>query len=136
MSYVSKLIKDNDITFLCEHWLQVSEINSISELFCENVCFFKSSVNPEVVLNGRPYGGIGFVCKKLPGIRYNIIEFETDRIYGIELIVGEMVVLTVYGVYMPYENYSYEQMESYLETLDKLQIMLDTGKNNSPVIIE
>ena len=56
-------------------------------------------------------------------------------IFGIEVIVGETVVLTVYGVYMPYENYSYEQMESYLETLDKLQIMLDTGKNNSPVII-
>ena len=137
MSYVSKLIKDNDITFLCEHWLQVSEINSISDLFCENICFFKSSVNPEVVLNGRPYGGIGFVCKNLPGIRHNIIEFETDRIYGIKLIVSETVVLTVFGVYMPYENYSYEQMESYLETLDKLQIMLDkdTGKNNSPVII-
>ena len=36
---------------------------------------------------------------------------EIDRIYGIELIVSETVALTVYRVYMPFENYSYGQME-------------------------
>ena len=29
----------------------------------------KSSVDPEVVLEGRPYGGLSFICKKLPGIK-------------------------------------------------------------------
>ena len=52
MSYITKLVTDHDITFLCEHWLQHSEINLVSDIFCDNICYFQSSMNPEERLNG------------------------------------------------------------------------------------
>ena len=40
-------------------------------IFSDEVCFLKSSVNPEVVLKGRPYGGVGFKCRMFSGIYIN-----------------------------------------------------------------
>ena len=62
ISYISKLLMENDIIFLNEHLLQVGEISSVNGLFSDDVCFLKSSVNPEL-LKGRPYGGVGFICR-------------------------------------------------------------------------
>ena len=45
MSYITKLVNYHDITFLCEHWLQHSEINLVNDIFCDNICYFQSSIN-------------------------------------------------------------------------------------------
>ena len=134
ISYISKLLVKNDIIFLSEHWLQVGEISSVIGIFSDGVCFLKSSVNPEVVLKGRPYGGVGFICRMLPGIIYKQIECHSDRIHGIQIISNHKVILTVYSVYMLYENHSKEQLELYMDTLDKLQSMLDDSSAKTPIL--
>ena len=47
ISYVLDLIKRHDVVFICEHWLKVNELNSISDM-CGNdyLCFLKSSIDP------------------------------------------------------------------------------------------
>ena len=64
MSYVSKFVSENEITFLCEHWLIPGEVSGINDKFRDSWCYAKSSVGPDV-LAGRPYGGVGFICQKL-----------------------------------------------------------------------
>ena len=56
----------SDVMFLSEHWLQPYEITATKQLFHDEnlVSFLKSSVNPEEALRGRPFGGVGFICKK------------------------------------------------------------------------
>ena len=57
---------------------------------------------------------------------------KSDRIHGIQIISNHKVILTVYGVYKPYENHSKEQLELYIDTLDKLQSMLDDSSAKTP----
>ena len=58
-------------------------------------CMMKSSVDPEVVLEGRPYGGLGFICKKLPGISYLTVNSENDRIGVLQILSNHKVILTI-----------------------------------------
>ena len=70
----------------------------------------------------------------LPGIIYKQIECHSDRIHGIQIISNHKVILTVYSVYMLYENHSKEQLELYMDTLDKLQSMLDDSSAKTPIL--
>ncbi len=94
----------------------------------------KSSVDPEVVLVGRPHGGIGFIAKRQENIVYKPVLVDSDRICGVQLISGGKILLTVFGVYLPYYNGTTDQIELYSETLDMLQSTLDTI-DPSPVMI-
>ena len=76
--YVKKLVQSNDIVFLCEHWLQPKDIVTLegsldSELYWTHM---KSSINPEENLKGRPFGGIGYICKKNVCYHYKSVKCE------------------------------------------------------------
>ena len=71
---------ENDIIFLNEHWLQVAEISSLNGLFLDDVCFLKSIVNPELVLKGRPYCGVGFICRLQTALLFSSV--PCDNING------------------------------------------------------
>ena len=55
------------VLFLCEHWLKPSELYETNNMFREQDlwCNLKSSVPADEILIGRPFGGVGFVCRKL-----------------------------------------------------------------------
>jgi hypothetical protein len=85
----------------------------------------KSSIDPCEVLSGRPFGGCGFVCRKLPGVVYKPISCVSDRLCGIELIVNHQVVLSMFGVYLPFDDRTVAGQEKYLEILYELQGYID-----------
>jgi hypothetical protein len=65
-NYVKSLVESNDITFICEHWMAPNktwhyQTNIGNQWWCK----MKSSIQPGEVLNGRPYGGTGIICKKI-----------------------------------------------------------------------
>ncbi len=78
----------------------------------------KSSIHPEMVLVGRPHGGVGFVFKSMQGIVYKPIDIECDRMMGLQLINNGKPVLNILGVYLPYCDGSREQIALYSKTLD------------------
>ena len=133
---ILKLMKDNDCVFLCETWIKPNELGSISkELNSMNFwCNMKSSINPEEVLVGRPYGGVGFVCKRLPGISYVPLPCENDRIVAVQMVAENKVLLTMVGVYLPYHNGTVCQASLYSETLEDIQCLLDAN-DPSPVLL-
>ena len=78
----------------------------------------KSSIPADTILQGRPYGGTGFICKPVQHCTYHDIPQEDDRISVIEVRNNNRVVITLIGVYLPY--FHSESTPLYSETLDKL----------------
>jgi hypothetical protein len=124
---ITEIQNNSTIAFLCETWLQPFELQHTKRTLSELGlwCHLKSSIDPEEVLVGRPYGGVGFVCKPLDGVVYNPIEVDCHRIVGLQLINNGSIVLNIIGVYLPYYNGTADQSALYSETLDILQTIVD-----------
>ena len=122
--------------FLCETWLRPCDLSVISnELRNENYwCMMKSSVDPEVTSEGRPYGGVGFICKRITGISYVPINVDNDRICAIKVVSDGKVMLTIIGVYMQCYDGTTNTIQLYSETLEDVQSIIDTN-DPSPIML-
>ena len=121
------MMDDTDIMFLSETWVKPCDLTNIkSVLKGKNYwSLLKSSVDPEQTLEGRLFGGTGFICKRLPGITYVPIQCDNERICAIQVVSNNKVVLTVIGAYMPYYNGKSDQTSLYTETLEDIQTIID-----------
>ena len=128
-------MKYTECLFLCETWLKPSELGTIRNELNEHEywSYLKWSVDPEVVLQGCPYGGVGFICRKLPGLSYRSINCDNDRLCALQILSDHKVLLTVIGVYMPYVDGTTNQLKAYSETLDDIQCIIDTN-DPSPIM--
>jgi len=122
--------------FLSEHWLTPHKVSVFSNRFNGNNMRMnmKYNIDPDSVLIVRPHGGIGFIGNRVDGIVYKPVSADNDRICGVQLISNGKIILTVFGVYVPYYKGTSEQIQHYSETLDILQSTLDTMQP-SPVLI-
>ena len=113
--------------FLCEHWLAPCDLSVFKNEFDRHIywSYMKSSMNPDELIQGRPYGGVGFVCRKMSNILYKTVQCNNDRICSIQIISKNETLVTLFGLYMPHYNGSMEQIELYSETIDELQDMVD-----------
>jgi hypothetical protein len=114
--------------FICETWIKPNELNGISKNL-NNIgywCNLKSSIDPDEVLLGRPYGGVGFICKRKPGLSYIPVPCDNERIMALQLVVNK-VCLTIIGVYLPYYDGSASQTVLYSETLSDVQSLIVVG---------
>jgi exonuclease III len=94
----------------------------------------KSSMNPDEPSVGRPFGGLGFICKSTDSrISYKALHIEHDRIAGIEIKHEASTLLTVFGAYLPFFSGTVEQTALYSETVDHLHGLVDAC--SGPVII-
>ena len=129
---------DDCVVFLSEHWLQNHELNDVQTLFKNEGywSYFKSSVNPEEEPHGRPYGGVGFVCKRQPTNSYSFRPkiIDNDRIAVLQLTSRGNALLNIIGVYLPYFNGRPEQTALYAETLEILQSVIDDC-DDAPIIV-
>ena len=133
---VEELRSNSNIAFICEHWQHQHELVGLKAMLAREGYWshMKSSIDPEEVLQGRPYGGVGFICKRIQGLIYKPIEVDNDRITGVQLIQSGKVILNIVGVYLPYYDGTPDQVALYSETLDVLQSVLDMCPP-SPVMI-
>ena len=126
---------DNQINFICEHWLKNGEFYNVAQKFSDKWVALKSSMDPSEIINGRPYGGIGFICSKSEGITFQSIDVESDRICAIQLSMNRKVLINVIGVYLPYNSGTSECMELYLDTLDKIRSVIDQHVEAPSILI-
>ena len=70
---------------------------------------------------GRPYGGVGFIARKMANITVRDLMQDDDRISVIEPRYYGMICLTVICVYMYMPYHSNSWCIAYSETLDKIQ---------------
>ena len=76
-------------------------------------CHFVSSMDPLEQVSGRPYGGLGFICQNIPGVSFQEIACDTDRICGLEVSVSGSILFSVFGLYLPFNNHSRENIDLY-----------------------
>ena len=82
----------------------------------------KSRIPADTVLQGRPYGGTGFICKPVQHCTFHNVPQEDGRISVIEVLNNNRVVITLISVYLPY--FHSESTPLYSETLDKLHSII------------
>ena len=80
-------------------------------------------------------GGVGLICVKMNGLSYRNIECSSDRLCGVQVSINGVSVMSVFGVYLPYNKNTLSQSEEYLETLDELQGLINNCDKNVPIII-
>ena len=133
---ILNMMKQNDCLFLCETWLKPNELSVITKELNDlgYWCNMKSSIDPEQILTGRPYGGVGFVCRRICGITYVPLPCENDRIMAVQIVVESKVCLTMVGVYLPYHDGSASQAALYSETLEDIQCIIDSN-DPSPILL-
>ena len=109
-----------NIMFVCEHWLKPSELYEVQSTLSKEGMWsnLKSSIPADAVLQCRPYGGTGFICKTIQHCTFHDVPQEDGRISVIEVLNNNREVITLIGVYLPY--FHSESTLLYSETLDKL----------------
>ena len=132
---VCEWMNELDILFASETWLTQCDTihmsNKLREL--DYWTSLKSSIDPETVLDGRPYGGVGLICRNIPGVSFVPINCSNDRVCAMKLVSDPKVLLTVIGVYMPYYNGTTDHTIVYHETLDDVQCLIDANEQ-SPIM--
>ena len=56
-------------------------------------------------------------------------------ILGLKVYKNQKLLLVIYGLYLPYENHTLEQMELYMETLDNLKSLMESTVAQCPMLI-
>ena len=72
-----------NIMFVCEHWLKSPELYEVQSTFGKQGKWsnLKSSIPADAVLQGRPYGGTGFICKTIQHCNVHDVPQEDGKIY-------------------------------------------------------
>ena len=135
-AFIKELCENNEVVFICEHWLNMHEISQIQNQLNNDGYWstLKTPMNPELIQHGRSFGGVGFIGRKLNNVTYKIINVDSDRICAIEILYDTQSILTIIGVYMPFHNDKRDRCELYIETLDVLQGLLDIQSGNIPIM--
>ena len=88
-------------------------------------CHLVSSVAPNIDLKKRPYGGIGYICKKSCDTMFKAMQCDSDRVLGLQISVNQHRVLSLIGVYLSCDSHGAQHMELYLNTIDHMQNMIE-----------
>lgn len=140
--YISNNIKD--INFLSETWVKPGQLDLIEEIFKpvigENGHFFsKCGMNEAPAdYNGRPYGGVSFICKYNDFVSYQEIPCISDRVIALKVLSKSNIqIATVIGVYMPYFDKSTpSKTDEFIETLDSIQPIIDEFGHLGPILFK
>jgi len=120
--YLTELIENNDIVFICEHWLNKHENFLINNL-CkkEETVFFSSPIESTSYL-GRPWGGICWVINKKVEI-VNVEQIEE----GISILNFNYNKerYSIIGVYLQYNSHKIEHAIRYKSQLSLLESKMD-----------
>ena len=102
--YLHDLCSFNDIICVQEHWLMSSQLhkfNKIHDDFTFYGCSAMDSVYSKGILRGRPFGGVGFLYRKLLPIKIGFAGYHSDgRIIAITLDCVNTSILLFCYIYL------------------------------------
>jgi len=122
---IQDLCKKFDIILLQEHWLYPDDLSYISQLSPDFCSFSLSPMSiDDRLLSGRPHGGVSIMWRKNLSQYANIIQYDDNRILGLELKTNSHVFLFL-SVYLPYECDIF--YDDYCFYLNKIQCIIETA---------
>ena len=101
--FIQSLMQNNNIVMLQEHCLFSSSIDKLRKLDANIEVVGKSSMNENVVLEGRPHGGVAIIYKSNMNCQVSEVKCESVRLCGITLTLNEGTLL-ILNAYMPCDS--------------------------------
>ena len=99
---IRQLCKDNDVVLLQETWMTKADLHILNQFDPAFNSNGTSAMQTEdKILTGRPLGGLAILWRKTLTQTYRIIDYNDERLLGIELQFGNKKLLIV-NVYLPY----------------------------------
>ena len=130
---INGMCNDSSIVFLQETWLCPNELYLLDSVHNEFDCFSLSSVNiQDEVLIGRPYGGISILWKKSLTLSCNIIQYEDDRLLGLNVTLHGQQYLFL-NVYLPY--FCPDNENEYDMYMGKIASIIDNSDTSGVVVL-
>ena len=131
--YLRKLVQDNDIVAIAEHWLHENKLSSLSEIsdgisFCGRSSKFARAEN---FGSKRGQGGVALLWKNSINGVSEISDIIHDRICGIRLITKSGGVVNFFSVYMPAQGTG----DELAPCLDDLAEILDSREPGTVNVI-
>ena len=129
--YISELIDNHDIIFLCEHWLSNSEETIVKDISSQTHNYLLSTAEKHPV--GRPFGGNCFVIRKNIFTNISVIH-EEKSIFAIKVTISEKINYIIIGLYLTcYHDYT--SIEKYIDELNIITSIIKSNLGESEVII-
>ena len=101
-------------------------------------------MDPEAHIKGCPYGGVGFICAKMEDISYRVVNCESNRVCAVQVLHSGSMLETclvytypsIMGVLSRLSPTGIaEQIESYMDTLNKVQCLIDIYGESTPDMV-
>ena len=130
--YLETIIKNNDITFVQEHWLNVN-----NKSFFKNICsnseqiFFFSPMQ-SFPTKGRPWGGLCWIINKnIECVNFEVID---DGICVIDVKINNYA-LSLIGVYLAYNSSKLDMQLRYENQLKLIEQTIEQKRDESKEFI-
>ena len=129
--YLRKLVNENDVVAVSEHWLHQNRLSKLNEISDEIFTCGRSSKFAQADHFGtkRGQGGVALLWKRdIEGVT-EISDIVHDRICGIKLITKAGGIFNIFSVYMPADGCG-EDLEACLDDLVEILESRSNGETN------
>ena len=133
--FMKQVMKDNDIFLVQEHCLFESHLIKLRDLGNEIELIGKSSMDENVSLEGRPYGGCAILYKSsINKCVINEVKCQNQRLCGINIILDRFSIL-ILNMYMPCDtNRQDDNLTSYMEVLSEIEQIIHRVNPNRVIM--
>ena len=133
--FMKQVMKDNDIFLVQEHCLFESHLIKLRDLGNEIELVGKSSMDENVSLEGRPYGGCAILYKSsINKCVINEVKCQNQRLCGINIILDRFSIL-ILNMYMPCDtNRQDDNLTSYTEVLSEIEQIIHRVNPNRVIM--
>ena len=116
IKHFEHLLKECDILLVQETWALKDQVGRLNRHFNDyNTCGF-SGINDEVLLKGKPYGGVSFLYKKSLSPYVHVCELSSNRACCIRLSTS-VGYIYIFNVYMPCDSTTNANLDDYNDVL-------------------
>lgn len=119
ISYVKDLLRQFTIVFLVEHWLTNKQLDDLSVYFTGYSVHGVSALNSQVLLQGRPNGGVAILYPDFLNNSAKYIKTSSNRICAISLEF-DSIMIYFFCVYMPCDSNEVNNLKDYESILSEI----------------
>ena len=136
MNFISSMFYDCQIMLIQEHWLYESQFYLFDRLFSDEICIHgKSSMDPSILRQGRPYGGNAIIWKSSIKNKIDVINTTSKRLTCIQLMMDEHTSILIFNVYMPCDQgYKGDMFTEFQDILAEMHTLMVFNNANYCIV--
>ena len=133
VKHFKSVLKKCDILLVQETWALKNQVGRLNKYFDDYNSYGVSGICDDVLLKGRPYGGVSFLYKKSISPYVEVCELNSKRACCIRLSAS-IGHIYIFNVYMPCDSSTNSNLEEYNEVLSVISNFCATNNVENCVI--